>query len=432
VVFLTKRTLVPCVLALLCLAAYAPLLSIPLIEDDYGNLAQAQVYGPLSGFPALMHDPVFRLRTTSYWAMWLLWQLFHLTAWGYHAASLLLHIANTILLYALLAAWPRTRPAAFWAAGFFAVQEGHQEAVMWFSAINELLMFLFGAAALVCWVGIQEPKDAPTARPPALPGAARIAASAALFGLALLSKESAVVLLPLFLLTRSDRAGSSLPHQVRELLPHLILAALAVGSVAVSRASSFRFSDGSFSLAAPFWITWPRAMARLLWPWGWLAGAVLWRGRNRSLTVAALSRGLIWIGVALLPYSFLTYSTQIPSRQTYLASAGLAILVGMALARLQGRKALAALVIVILAVNLGYLWTRKRRQFLERAAPTEQLIRLARETSGPIWMRCFPRNRYIAETAVLLGAGREPSTLIWDEAEAARRGTAAEFCYRER
>jgi hypothetical protein len=86
---------------------------------------------------------------------------------------------------------------------------------------------------------------------------------------------------------------------------------------------------------------------------------------------------------------------------------------------------------IALLANVGYLWTRKREQFLKRAEPTEQLIALARRTPGPIWVRCFPRNRYIAETAVQLGAGRPPSTLVWSEAEAVRL-QAAEFCYRER
>jgi hypothetical protein len=43
--FLDKRIPAFVLLALLCVAAYAPLLSIPLIEDDYGNLAQAEVSG---------------------------------------------------------------------------------------------------------------------------------------------------------------------------------------------------------------------------------------------------------------------------------------------------------------------------------------------------------------------------------------------------
>ena len=36
------------------------------------------------------------------------------------------------------------KPAAFWAAAFFAVHEGHQEAIVWYSAISELLVFFFG------------------------------------------------------------------------------------------------------------------------------------------------------------------------------------------------------------------------------------------------------------------------------------------------
>jgi hypothetical protein len=96
-----------------------------------------------------------------------------------------------------------------------------------------------------------------------------------------------------------------------------------------------------------------------------------------------------------------------------------------------GPRLAAAAAAVALLANVGYLWTRKRSQFLERAEPTEQLIALARRTTGPIWVRCFPRNNYIAQTAVQLGAGRSPSILVWSEAEAARLG-ATEFCYRER
>jgi small-conductance mechanosensitive channel len=149
---------------------------------------------------------------------------------------------------------------------------------------------------------------------------------------------------------------------------------------------------------------------------------------------------LAWIGIALIPYSFLTYSRQIPSRQTYLASFGLALLVGLAMAHLAaGRRAagklpraVAVVATVVLLGNVGYLWTRKRAQFLARAEPTEQLIRLARQTDGPIWVQCFPRVPYIAQEAVHLAAGRPPSTLIWSQAEAERRKPAAVFCYQER
>jgi hypothetical protein len=402
-------------LALLAVLAYAPLAGIPLIEDDYPNLLQSLSYGSPAGLTGLFHDAVFRQRATSYWVMFLLWQVGRVTPWMYHVASLLLHIANCWLLYGICLAWPRMRSAAFWTAAFFAVAEGHQEAVMWFSAINELLQFLFGLGALWCWVRME----------------ARgwrwhlELAGVGLFALALLSKESAVVILPLLLLPSGH--GDWRQRAIR-LVPYAVLAGLAVVSVAASRAISFRFTDGSFSLHAPFWITWPRSFLRLLWVWGFAAAAAVWLARDRTLRGSAM-RALLWIGIGLAPYSFLTYSTQIPSRQTYLASAGLAMLVGLAMARWQSRRGLAAAVAaIVLLHNVGYLWTKKRSQFLERAAPTEQLIAMARRTPGPIWVRCFPRTRLIAEEAVHLAAGMAPSDLVWDEAEAVRR-RAAEFCY---
>lgn len=44
------------------------------------------------------------------------------------------------------------------------------------------------------------------------------------------------------------------------------------------------------------------------------------------------------MALALLPYVFLTYQTRVPSRHTYLASAGLAMLAGAALHRLAGAR----------------------------------------------------------------------------------------------
>jgi hypothetical protein len=390
--------------------AYAPALNLPLIEDDYPNIAQAQVFG---GYVAPLANPIFRLRTTSYWAMLWLWRTFHLTPLPYHAVSLILHISNTWLIYFACLAWPRTRSAALWAAGFFAVHEGHQEAVMWFSSINELLQFLFGGLALLCWMR----------------GRWWNAAGVACFALALISKESAVIFLALFLLAA--------PGKWRWIPPYAAVAALALASIAASSAYSFRFSDGSFSLHAPFWITWPRGFARVLWIWGFLAAAVIaFRWQDRKLRTAAFL-ALAWMGIALTPYSFLTYSTQIPSRQTYLASAGLAVLVGLALARLYDeggtpRRLAAALAVIALIHNVGYLWTKKRAQFLERAQPTEQLIQLAKEKGGPIWVQCFPRPLPIAQEALHLGAGLPPDDVILTEADAAARKPAAVFCYQER
>ncbi|HUP05391.1 MAG TPA: hypothetical protein VMU19_15440 [Bryobacteraceae bacterium] len=407
-------------LAALCLAAYGPSLRIPLMEDDYPLLWEAQKYGAPSALGVLLHFSASRLRATSYWSMWQLWRLFHANAWPYHVFSLLLHVGCVWAAFAVARMWPRMRPAAFWAAAFFAVAEGHQEAVMWFSSINELYVFLFGAASLALWLA--------AARPGAKWG--WNAASAALFALALLSKEPAFAWLPLFLLADLDRWKRALAR----LIPHAALALLALASVEATRGNSFRFADGSFSLAAPFWFTGPYNIVRVLGVCGALSlAALFWRRAAGTARSAALA--VAWIGVALVPYSFLTYSRQIPSRQTYVASFGLALLFGLAVSELwrigEGRWrrwAVVAAALVLLG-NAAVLWTKKRAQFEARAQPTEELIQLARQTGGPIWVRCFPRTPYIAEQAVHMAAGLPPSTLIWSEAEARRRKPAAEFCY---
>ena len=396
---------------------YLPSFGIPLIADDYPNIAQALSYGAPEGARALLADAQFRLRATSYWTMYALRQAAGASPWAYHAASVALHIAATWLLWLLASAWPRMRDAAFWAALFFAVYEGHQEAVMWFSAINELLMFCFGMAALWCWI---------TTQPGGEKAWTREAAGVVFFALALLSKESAIVWLPLFAVVVDPTEWRK---RLPRLAPHVALAALALASIAQSRANSFRFSDGSFSLHAPFWLTWPHSMARLLWVFGWLALIALrftgaprwWRG---------IPAALAWMGIALLPYSFLTYSTRIPSRQVYLASAGLALLVGLAMARLAAHRLGPAVLAAVIVVNTATLWTKKRRQFVERAAPTEALLNAARRTPGAIWVQCFPLPPFVAGEALRLTLGRPASDLVWDESVARQRG-AAPFCYRD-
>jgi hypothetical protein len=420
---LSKRTVLACVaLALLCVLAYAPSLFLPLLEDDYANIWQAEHYGGLHGFHLMFQDGVARVRATVYWTTYIVWKFFHFTPWAFRMSSVILHILDTWLLYAIGLAWPRMRSAAFWAAAFFAVYEGHQEAIMWFSGNSELLQFLFGGASLLCWMKAESR--------PRYEWALRIA-GLLLFVLALLSKESAYIMLPLFLLAMpSQNRRRSLAH----LLPYFALAGVAMVSVVLTRGHSFRFADGSFSLHAPVWLTLPRNFGRVLWFWGLLsAGVILFSSASAAVRKSALF-ALGWIGIALIPYSFLTYSPQIPSRQLYLASVGLSFLVGLAMVRVlqitkDRRWIAAAVMLAMVAHNVAYIWIKKQRQFRERAEPTEDLIRLARQTDGPIWVQCFPRHPSIAEAAIFVALDRYPSNLIFTAEQAAQSKPAATFCY---
>ena len=410
-------------LAALAVLAYLPLLSQPLLQDDYPNIEQARLYGPVSGWPAMLSDFQFRYRATSWVLTYWIERLFGVAPLAFYLVSIALHIGNTWLVYALgswkVIGWPVSTGAA----GFFAVYEGHQEAVMWYSASNELLLFLFGGLTLLFWVRFAEQQG----------NISCYLASLFCFVLALLSKESAVVIVPLLCLPLLNS-----PVDYRRwvwLLPFVALTLGEMGLIFSGLSESFRASDGSFSLDAPFWITLPTSLARLLWPWGLIAlvATRLCRGREYG-RLHLIS--FFWMGIALLPYSFLTYMRFVPSRQTYLASLGLAWIVGSGFLAFHAkvapthRKAVLATALLALSFNAGLLWTQKRRQFLERAAPTEALLALAQNAEGNIYVRCYPDARIVAEAAVRLRTEKPASILLWPEEAADRPQAAADFCWK--
>jgi hypothetical protein len=91
------------------------------------------------------------------------------------------------------------------------------------------------------------------------------------------------------------------------------------------------------------------------------------------------------------------------------------------------------LVILVFATNMGVLWGKKHSQFVARAAPTDQLLALAKTTNkAPIWVRCFPRARSIAEDALRIMMGTEAPLLVWSAEDAQERHAEAEFCYTPR
>ncbi|MEI9970792.1 MAG: hypothetical protein WDO73_01375 [Ignavibacteriota bacterium] len=158
---------------------------------------------------------------------------------------------------------------------------------MWFSAINELLQFFFGIVALWCWQR----------------GGKMLWAGLPLFALALLSKESALIVLTLFVLVGERRPGL-------RLVPYVALAAIAVASVAASRDVSFRFSDGSFSLHAPFWNHMAFQLSSDTVDLGPRGNRRHSPGARPRSTSPRRRLAWLWIGIGLIPYSFLTYSTE--------------------------------------------------------------------------------------------------------------------------
>ncbi len=525
--FVKEKAAPMLVLAVLAIGAYLPVPTQPFISDDYPNIGLALVYGPISGWRALANDAVQRPRATTFIFAYAIHHLFGLRPAAFYSANILLHVLNCWLLLAA-GRWPAVGyRVSFWAAAFFAVYEGHSEAIMWFSACNELLMFLFGFLSFLCWLiflererlGLRWPargslrtaddKILENAEHAKITGNAEqaettenaenrlknsassvISASSAVFErfkraiplalsfffflFALLSKESAVIFvalftLPLFFPRNRSKSGRAALVEARKprrdeereenlrlafyLSPHVLVCVPYVVAIFMTSSYSFRFQDRSFVLSAPFWVTWTKSYGRMLWFWGLLAAVsmLVWSRSNhhhgsildiRSSILdlrSSIFVSFIWIGIGFIPYMFVDYMHRLPSRQTYLASAGLAWMIGAAIVVMKKRYAKRykwappVVLLLILSHNVGYLWTKKRQQFLERAQPTERLLSLARSVDGPIFVKCFPNNLapLHAEAALKLVLGKPAETLIWSEEEAGRRPLAATFCYEE-
>jgi hypothetical protein len=459
--FIKERVAPLFIIAVLAIVAYLPTLTQPFISDDYPGIKRSLSYS-ISGWEALAKDPVERPRATTFIFSYAIYHLFGMRPAAFYSANILLHVLNCWLLFAAGRWRAIGYRASFWAAAFFAVYEGHSEAIMWSSACNELMLFFFGFLSFIFWLIFLEREKARLRW---------LALSFFFFLPSLLSKESAVIFVALFALPLFFPKPRL--RQAPYLLPHALICVPYVISIFMARAQSLRFHNQSFVLSAPFWVTWTNSYGRMLWFWGLSAtiSMFLWsrsgRSEGRPETKRVEDRGsriegnlriddsilyhrsstldlrssifvsFIWMGVGFIPYMFVDYMHRIPSRHTYLASAGLGWLMGAAVVVMKERYAKnykwapPVILLLILSHNVGYLWTKKRHQFLERAQPTERLIALARSVDGPIFVKCFPPNlaQTHAEAALELILNKPADTLIWSEEEARKRPPAAVFCY---
>jgi hypothetical protein len=282
---------------------------------------------------------------------------------------------------------------------------------MWYAALPELLVFLFAVGSFLFWIAWMQ----------ASRGREIYYAAALLcYVLALLSKESGVVVGPLLLLAAWAERRPWRESLLR-VVPFCALAIFNFAMIYGARGNHLHFNDGTFSIHGPFWVVVPVSVGRLLWVWGLfsLLALACWRERRwiRLLWIAA-----VWMVVTLLPYSFLTYMPRVPSRHTYFASVGLALIVAAGILtfreRFQTRPwAVGVLATILVAHQCLYIWIKKQGQFEARAAPTERLLQLASNHHGPLYVECFPFDSSLAKLVVKMYYG-DRVRLIFDATEA--------------
>lgn len=272
-------------------------------------------------------------------------QLYGLNAAGHHVTNLLLHIANSILLFLLLrrmtgAQWPSAL-----AAGFFALHPMHVESVAWIAERKDVLSTFFWLLTVCAYSRyVQESRKG------------FYILSILLFALGLMAKPM-LVTLPFVLLLLDywplRRPDVSVPRLVLEKIPYFILAAASCELTIIAQRHAATLNSletvplslrlESVPIAYMFYLVktiWPTRLA-VLYPrpavvppgevllatliLAVITAWVVWRGRKQRF----LPVGWLWFIGMLAPVIGLVQAGDlfIADRYDYLSSVGLFIIV---------------------------------------------------------------------------------------------------------
>jgi tetratricopeptide (TPR) repeat protein len=181
------------VLVLLC---YANALANGFVFDDHGHVLSNKSFRSLANLPSLLTASYRPLRDISYSLDFAVWGE---QPFGFHLTSILIHLANTCLVFLLIHRLAREILSASLAAAIFAIQPVQTDAVAYISGRRDVLFSFFYLASFHCYLTYRR---IVSNRQKKAHNGGRAFAYFALFlfcwALSLLSKEMAVSL-PLFI-----------------------------------------------------------------------------------------------------------------------------------------------------------------------------------------------------------------------------------------
>jgi len=408
--FIKRLPFVPALLVLLTAAVYSlvPTQDFVVLDDDrmvYTNpLLNPLTVPHLLRFWQHSYEEVYRPLAYTYWAG--VAGLARLDAprpvFGdgtttldphiFHAASLLLHLVNTVLTYSLLRLVVKQRRAAAGGALFFALHPVQVEAVAWVSAMHELLCGTFSLLALrqyVCYA-MSGTSGAVGRRRHQY-----YAWASVFFLLALLSKPAAATVPLVALIFGHCFARLSYRECGRTLA---LWVAIAILWVPITVAAQTGWGT---PLSSPLWERFLIAgdslafyLSKLVLPiylsvdygrspqyvlghtWGYLTwliplllAASVWWGRKRWPWLAAstgIFAAFLLPVLGFLPFAYQNYSTA-ADRYLYLALLGPSLVVAHLLTRYHGKLALVAwsgAVLVLASLSFGQTLTWYNSQTL--------------------------------------------------------------------
>ena len=340
------------VLGLLAVVPYLPAMLWGGFVWDDGIIPEADPVRDVSGLWRIWFSPSAIENEAHYWPLvyttfWLEHKLWGFDPTGYHIVNVLLHLANTLLLWHLLRRL--AVPGAWVVAAVFAVHPLHVDSVAWVIERKDVLSGLFYLAAVLTYMRFAEQSNP-----------RRYACSLALYAAGLLSKSIVVTLPVALLIWHWWKQGRVTSTDLLRLVPFGVVGlVITVGDLSFSRSVEpmslgYSLAERTLIAAHALWfyvgkLLWPTNLAVVypLWDirvadplaWGYLLSAValvvaLWYFRSQ------LGRGpLAWalfFAITLSPvlgfvdYGYMQFAF-VADRFQYLAGIGvMAVVIGAA------------------------------------------------------------------------------------------------------
>ena len=371
-----KTPLAVCALALLATVPYLPAMLWGGFVWDDNTYIQVDAVQDVSGLRQIWFSPG-DLKEAHYWPLtyttfWLEHKLWGFNPTGYHVVNVLLHLANTLLVWHLMRRL--AVPGAWLVAAVFAVHPLHVESVAWVIERKDVLSGLFYLAAALTWMRFVEQ-----------PRPRRYLGALVLYVAGLLSKSIVVTLPAALLIWHWWKQGRVPGADLKRLVPFFAVGlVITVGDLAYYRSGEplsfdYSFTERTLIASRALWfyagkLVWPSELAVIYPRWdigvadrGYLIAALalvmaLWYFRSQ-LGRGPLA-GVLSFAVTLSPvlgfvdHSYMLYAF-VADRFQYLAGIGvMGVVIGSAaygVGRLpgwwqRGARVVAAVVIVALGV----------------------------------------------------------------------------------